>query len=530
MSKFNRGPLRPRTQPLTQITGETRSYEGGPGFTRDDKSALFQLAVTNMVGENTFYESSRDRDARYAGLVRSLAVKDFSWLSQMLPWLRSEGNMRSAPLVGAAQAVHARLAEGLYEGNAELIDSVLQRADEPGELIAYWRTEFGKTLPKPVLKGLKAAVPRLYTERSVLKYDSAKAGYRLADVIELIHPDPVSEVQDAVFQHLLDQRHHGDSRVPSALMPMQDARTRWYAKPDHLKLASIEDPDTFRATGLTWENVLSDLGGRVDKAKLWSALIPNLGYMAAIRNLRNIDEAGVDRRVKRKLADMIEDPANVARSRQLPFRFLSAYLAAPSDFWKEPLNVAAGHALGNIPDLGGRTLVLVDMSGSMQAPVSAKSQVSRMMAGALFGTALAMKGQGELVGFATDSFPFPLKKGAGLLSEVERLIGKANSVGWGTNMTAAVRKHYRDHDRVVIVTDMQCFSDESGQRLSDERDPIPVRRGTSVYGFNLAGYEVTAIDSRISGRHELGGLTDHTFNQIRQIEAAENGTWPWETR
>jgi len=166
----------------------------------------------------------------------------------------------------------------------------------------------------------------------------------------------------------------------------------------------------------------------------------------------------------------------------------------------------------------------------MQAPVSAKSKTSRMMAGALFGTALAMKGQGDLVGFATDSFPFPLKRGAGLLSEVQRLIHKTNSVGWGTNMTAAVRKHYRDHDRVVIVTDMQCFADDGGQRLSDGRDPIPVRRGTSVYGFNLAGYEVTAIDSRVSGRHELGGLTDHTFNQIRQIEAAENGAWPWETR
>lgn len=528
MSKFNRAPLRTHTQPLTQITGEARNHEGDPGFVRDDKSALFQLAVTNMVGENTFYESAQDRDSRYAELVRRVAVQDFSWLSQMLRWLRSDGNMRSAPLVGAAQAVHARLAEGLYEGNADLIDAVLQRADEPGELIAYWRTEFGKTLPQPVLKGLKRAVARLYSERNALKWDSTQAGCRFADVVELIHPVPQDARQALLFKYLLDERHHGDGDVSE--LPMHFMRKNWYAGSDRVKLASLENPDTLKAAGLTWENVLSDLGSRVDKAKLWEALIPNLGYMAAIRNLRNIDKAGVDRRVKQKLAEMIQDPANVARSRQLPFRFLSAYLEAPSDFWKEPLNVAAEHALGNVPDLGGRTLVLVDMSGSMQAPVSAESQVSRMMAGALFGTALAMKGQGDLVGFATDSFPFPLKKGAGLLSETQRLVGRVDSVGWSTNMTAAVRKHYRDHDRVVIVTDMQCFSDESGQRLSDERDPIPVRRGTSVYGFNLAGYEVTAIDSRVSGRHELGGLTDHTFNQIRQIEAAENGTWPWGMR
>lgn len=530
MSKFNRGPLRTHAQPLTRITGEVHNHEGGPGFTRDDKSALFQLAVTNMVKEDTFYESGESRDARYAGLVRSVAVEDFPWLSKMLPWLRSEGHMRSASLVGAAQAAHARIAEGQHEGCADLIDAVLQRADEPGELVAYWRTEFGKTLPKPVLKGLKRAVPRLYTERNTLKWDSAKSGYRFADVIELVHPEPRDAAQAALFRYLLDQRHHGDGRIDSAKMPMHSHRQHWYGLDDRYKIASLGSPGNLKKAGLTWENVLSELGSRVDKAELWSVLIPNLGYMAALRNLRNIDEAGVSRNVKQGLAEALQEPGNVARSRQLPFRFLSAYLNAPSDFWKEPLSVAAGHALGNVPDLGGRTLVLVDTSGSMDTSVSVKSRVSRMAAGALFGTALAMKGQGDLVGFATDSFPFPLKKGAGLLSEVERLLRKANSVGRGTNMTDAVRRHYRGHDRVVIVTDMQCFQDARGGSLSDGRDPIPVPSGVPVYGFNLAGYAATAIDSRISGRHELGGLTDHTFNQIRQLEAAESGTWPWGVR
>ncbi|MEV0387058.1 hypothetical protein [Nonomuraea sp. NPDC050643] len=129
MPKFNTAAARPPvTSPIKASTTATgRTHEGGAGFGRNAKSELFMVAITNMVGENTYYEQDSDRDARFVNLIRIVAVEDFDWLTRFLPWLRSEANMRSAPIQAALEAVRARLAGG----NRQLVASVLHRADEP---------------------------------------------------------------------------------------------------------------------------------------------------------------------------------------------------------------------------------------------------------------------------------------------------------------------------------------------------------------------------------------------------------------
>src|SRR5690242_19652254 len=83
------------------------NHEGAVGAGRDAKSELFLLAVANMVGEGTFYEAAGDRDSRYAELVQQVAVADPEWTAGFLGWLRSGANLRSASLVGAAEATRA---------------------------------------------------------------------------------------------------------------------------------------------------------------------------------------------------------------------------------------------------------------------------------------------------------------------------------------------------------------------------------------------------------------------------------------
>src|SRR5690606_35596365 len=83
----------------------------------------------------------------------------------------------------------------------------------------------------------------------------------------------------------------------------------------------LRDPAVLRTAGMTWEDVLSLAGSRVDKRGLWEALIPSMGYMALLRNLRNFDEAGVSDEVVQQVAARLADPAQVARSRQFPLRF-----------------------------------------------------------------------------------------------------------------------------------------------------------------------------------------------------------------
>jgi len=110
MPKFNIGKSRTargRGPLVTNPVPTTLTHEGGPGYLRDAKGELFILGVANMVGEDTFYETAGQRDARFATLTRTVAVEDVQWLTRFVRWLRTGANMRSAPLVAAAEAVHA---------------------------------------------------------------------------------------------------------------------------------------------------------------------------------------------------------------------------------------------------------------------------------------------------------------------------------------------------------------------------------------------------------------------------------------
>ncbi len=278
MSKFNLLRRRPaaRSPIVTVAAPGVVNHQGGAGHVRDAKSELFLLAVANMVGEDTFYEAADDRDSRYAELVRRVALKDPQWTSRFLRWLRTEANMRSASLVGAAEFVKARLDNRADDGlsNRAVVASVLQRADEPGELIAYWFARYGRRLPKPVKRGVADAVRALYDERSFLKWDSGNRGVRFADVLRLVHPAPRDAVQDALFEHILRDG------PPAPELTVLTRRRALMALPVDQRRAAL-DPAELRAAGMTWEALAGWLQGPLD-AEAWQAVIPGMGYMACL--------------------------------------------------------------------------------------------------------------------------------------------------------------------------------------------------------------------------------------------------------
>lgn len=539
MAKFNR----PGTKTLkssavsavkASVAPNITTYEGGPGHTRDVKSELFQLSVVNMVGEDTFYESAGNRDSRYVQLVRQATLDDPDWTARFLGWLRSTANMRSASLVGAAEYTRARLDAGLAGTSRGVVSSVLQRADEPGELLAYWTSRYGKKIPKPLKRGVADAAARLYTEYSLLKYDTASHGWRFADVIDLCHPTPKAPWQNALFTHALDRRHGRETihEIVSNL-PTITANVNLRTQVAVGEYSGLLNADALLNAGMMWEDALSLAGSKVKKSTLWDALAPSMGYMALLRNLRNFDEAGVSGITVANVIRKLTDPEEVARSRQFPYRFLSAYLNAPNDRWKHPLNVALEYSLRNIPELPGKTLVLVDTSGSMTGMgLSARSKVSPLMAAALLGVALthrntAPQGEGrvDLVGFASGVFGHPITKGASVLSEVERFTKRSGEVGHGTDMWGALRRTYRDHDRVFLITDMQTVSDPHGRGGVGVDGIVP--KHVPVYGFNLGGYGTTAYAAGTPNRHEFGGLNDATLRAIPLLEAGTDAGWPF---
>jgi hypothetical protein len=540
MSKFNKASTRTATfSPVTtEVTPSGRTHEGAPGYAPDAKGELFLLAVTNMVGEDTFYEKGNERDDRFRKLVHQVAVEDYPWLEGFLPWLRSEANMRTAPIVAALEAVRARLGAGLHGYHRQLVASVLQRADEPGEALAYWTSRYGRAIPKPVKRGIADAVTRLYNERSFAKYDSANAGYRFGDVIDLVHPTPRTDDavrQGALFAHALDRRHGRDNPVPEQLWMLR-RRADLLALPVAERRGVLTgNPEWLRSSGMTWESLAGWLQGPMD-AEAWTAIIPSMGYMALLRNLRNFDEAGVSDEVAEQVAARLSDPEQVAKSRQLPMRFLSAYRAAPSLRWGHALDKALTASLSNVPRIKGHTLILVDTSSSMDAGFSKDGTLKRWDAAAVFGIALghacSRRGQAEVVSFSSmqrywgdtpgaRTMIFPLQRGESLLRSVDRWKNDGFFLGGGTDTAGALSKHFAGHDRVVIVTDEQASQSHYGEVGSVIPAHVP------LYTWNLAGYRHGHTPSGSGQRHTFGGLTDQAFRMIPLLEASRNATWPW---
>jgi hypothetical protein len=518
MSKFNRGRTTGSRSPVTTApTATGRTFEGAPGYARSTKGELFLLAVANMVGEDSFYEGADKRDARFRTLAGEVALSDHDWLVRMVGWLRTGAGMRSASLVAAAEGVASRLVAGQAGGNRQLIAAALQRADEPGEMLAYWTGRYGRNLPQPVKRGVADAVRRLYSERSLAKYDSGT--YRFGDVLELTHPSPSTPRQGDLFRHAIDRRRNRDNPVPASLTTLQ-ARANLLALPVAERRAFLDLPDAperLAAAGMTWESLAGWLQGPLS-ARFWEAIIPSMGYFALLRNLRNFDQAGVSDKVASSVAQRLADPAEVARSRVLPMRFLSAYRSTGSVRWSWALEKALDASLANVPELPGRTLVLVDRSGSMFGRLSSRSTLTSADAAAVFGAALAMRAErATLVQFGSGHAHVPIRKGESVLRVVERF----GSLG-GTDTAEAVRATYRSHDRVVIVTDEQAWA---GPRGAEPTRAVPDR--IPVYTWNLVGYRYGHGPSGSGTRHTFAGLSDAAFAMIPLIENGLQASYPF---
>jgi len=525
---------KPVKSPVKTVTParRARTHEGGVGYVNDTKGELFRLGVTLFAGEKTFYESGKARNARFSQLVGTVAVSDPEWVAGFLGWLRSEGNIRTASLLGAVVAVKARLEAGLTGQNRSLINSVCQRADEPAEILAIWAVEYGKPFPKPVKRGVADATSRLANEYSVMKYDTAAHTWRLADVLNLTHLTPKDAAQAALFNVAIAQRHGNPYSVDADLLPMLDANRRLRAEVVRNPKALL-DPVRLKEAGMTWEDALSLAGNSIDKAKLWESLILgySVGYMAMLRNLRNFEQAGISREAQNYVTDMLADPQRVAKSRQFPYRFWSAYKNTLGVTYASALEMALTASVSNLPEFPGRSLVLVDVSGSMDATISDKSQMTRAEAGAIFGAALALRNAGkvDLVQFGTTSAPVAVRKGASILRTVNDITTN-HGVGHGTETVRAVQRHYAGHDRVLIFTDMQSFASSGNYWNGSYQGTIDssVPADKFVYAWDLSGYKTGDIPSGVGKRHQLAGLSDASFKVIPLLERGSDAGWPWE--
>lgn len=565
MSKFAKTPTKNKS--AIKTSGERiLTHEGNVGYKFDAKSELFLTAAVNMVSEDTFYESGADRDERFKKLIHKVAEDDPEWVARFIPFLRTEMFMRSASVMATAEFARAthgkniKVTKALTEREANRIDEALEReqnkdepdvelvesykaqldnlknkvgnhslaryvianslyrADEPSELLAYWLGVNGRPILNVIKRGVADAIIRLYTPRNAIKYDGTGQAWRLADAINLVKPQPKDKTQAAVFKWLLDRRYDNVQSNGSYMQVETIANYEWLnTMPDNERYQYLVDNQAkvFQDSGMTWEKI-SSWAGKMD-AQVWEKIIPSMGYMALLRNLRNFDKVGISDDSKQYVINKISDPKEVARSMQFPFRFLSAWLAVEGFDWGSALEKALDYSTQNIPEFPGRTLVLTDSSGSMGQPISDRSSVQRQNVAAVIAASIAKRGNDvDLVSYASHWEDVPINRGQSVLRVVERLAQRNGAVGHGTETFQALNANYNGHDRVVIVSDMQAHPGGLSPAIQ-----VP------VYTYDVGGYGRGHLPVDEKQFYTFGGFSDVAFKMMALIEKGRSANWPF---
>lgn len=507
MPKFNtqsrmpprrRGPVRSTTPALTANLGV--------GYLREPKSELFLLGLSNMVGEHSFsFEHATARDERFEKLISTVVHDDPDWVARFIPWLRTKANMRSAAIVLACEYVRAGGPKG-----ASVVNSAIARADEPAEALSYWISKYGRPLPYAIKRGIARAAARLYNETTAIKYDGQNVVMHFGDVILMTRPVPRNQEQNQLFQYMRYRWRDNDKHAAQyPLLTRLAQREDYETVPMDLRRMALRQ---YSADIMPWEHLAGWLPGGMD-VEAWEAVIPYMGVFALTRNLRNFDEAGISEQARAVVAAQLSTPAVIASSRMFPLRFFSAWRHVSSMHWGVPLEKAVNLAVQNIPSLSGRTLIVVDRSGSMFGRVSHRSELDNADAAALFGSVLAVRAENAtLVQYGTSWKYMTVDPSQSVLRMMERF----DRMG-STNTMQTIRATYSGHDRIVVLTDEQAnFS----PGLLDYRCPI--------FTFNVGGQRVGHLESGVKNHFTFGGgLSDATFTLLDILDKRADGSWPF---
>ena len=505
---------------LQTVDIETVTYNRDSAWMLESVDELFTMLVTSFV-EDTFYEPQSKQLARLQELTRAATQENPEAVAKMAAWARREGNMRSAPIVVACEYAFVNPPAPAPSARS-VIDSVCLRADEPAEILGYWFAVHGRKIPSRVNRGVADAVTRLYTQRSALRYDGNYQSIRMGDVIRLVGPKPIDEYQNQLFTYLIDKsKNRTDPRFVSTDGKVLDtiANERELQRLAPSKRRDVPT-DALQKAGFSWERYSGWIPGDMD-GKAWDTVIPLMGYMALLRNLRNFEESGISPKSVDYVRKYLSDPHQIERSRQLPFRFWSAYKHTHGSMFAYEIEQALDHVFRNAPRLDGETLVFVDVSGSMtHTPMSAKSKIVPAELAAVFGSAINASSNATIVAFASYSTIVDIRNKS-VLRGIETLqhVNDASQLGHSTNLWNAVTNHLVQYkyDRVIVLTDMQ-FDPGIGDSIVG---------GTSLYIWDLSGYGRVPIQTG-QNRFMLTGISDKAFGMIQQIEGRNNGRYPWD--
>jgi hypothetical protein len=489
MSKFNK---KPETK-----TGRVLNPEGGEAYRPSAKTELMMTCTAFMMAGDGFYAKEKDTAKRINELVDTVAKKDPEFILKLASFARNEMYMRTVPVHLLVR--YAMLPGSKPRSSVMWVPTILRRADEPAEAIAHYLNEAevdegveekreatlkarGKKysqranapIPAFLKKGISLTLNN-FDEYQFGKYDR-DGKVKLKDVVFLCHPDAVNDEQQALY--------------------------------DKIVKGELSTPET-------WETYISVNGSTKEN---WETIIPKMGYMALLRNLRNFVEKKVD---IDPVLERLTNQKAVARSKQFPYRFLSASRALTSiggTKIQNALNKCVNLSVANVPEFRGKTAVFCDNSGSMNGRASDKSTISLKEIAGLFGAVAVERCEDAYVGVFAGKFAWvpSLSRGnvVGNAATIYNMDVGGSTNGW-LGMQALISSNIYV-DRVFLISDMQLYNTNTSNNRCDVRYLTEVYRKTvnanlKMYTFNLAEYGLLKFPESDPQTCIISGWSDKVY-------------------
>ncbi len=420
-----------------------RTHEGAVAQRINPELQLKRSVMACMLWEDSFYEDGISIAERISNEIKQ--VKNET-VAQYAVEARTNMHLRHIPLL---LAVELAKRGGL---KAELLETIIQRPDELTEFLALYWKEKRCPLSKQVKLGLARAF-RKFNAYQLAKYNCDDA-IKLRDVLFLCHAKPKDKEQELVWKKLID--------------------------------GTLESPDTWEVSLSTGKN----------KKETWERLLKEgkLGGFALLRNLRNMAECGVDEiLVKNNIG-------NIKATNILPFRFIAAARYAPQ--WEFGIEKAMLKCLKEQPKFNGKTIILVDVSGSMDGKLNEKSDMNRIDAAC--GLAVICRELCDNIAvyaFSTNLRRIPDRKGFALRDAISNSMPHSS-----TNLGGAINyiNSNETYDRIIVITDEQSRDSVS----------MPNSKG---YMINVASYENGVGYGKWI---HLDGFSEAIVNYIREYESS----------
>jgi len=524
---------------------ETMNYEGDLAYKLSPELELYSQICCATLQPQFYQPSTNDQLNRIKSLMRK---NDPLFCAQLAVYTREQMYLRDIPSVLAVELAKIHCGDSLI---SKLIKRVIQRPDEIVKLLEYYQKanqrkgeKFAKKLNKlsvQIRKGLqKIFESGKFDEYQLAKYNRS-GDIKLKDALFLSHPKAQNINMDRLFKKLA-----GGYCINTLIQT------------DKCDCGNCEEMKL--QTPKTWETEMSKAGQSEDRSKkeVWEEMIDSnkMGYMAVLRNLRNFLEQDVSMAHIVKVAAILANPIKVAISKQLPFRFLSAFrmiTGAPKTsmlrYWDtenviplptynrkteilvKALEDAVKVSVVNIPMFDReKVLVACDVSGSMQVPVSEKSIVLRFDIGTILAMLLAYKCEQVVAGMFGDSWKVLNFKKDTILENANEIHQREGEVGYSTNgykvMDWALKMLDKNiqFDRIMMFTDAQMYNTgiREGTIQTKWLKYKSVVPDAKLYLFDLAGYGTSPIDLRRGDVYLIAGWSDKIFEVLASIEAGDD--------